>query len=129
MRYFQLLTEKVERTVEESCPQKFGLVIDGWGKGGTGTHFSAVFAAFQTNDLKPQTLLIAFLALFDETEFFASSQVEFFDFTLVVFNRTLSDVLFITGDNCTTNLKIAKLINVPIIGCAIHRFILAVLKY
>ena len=72
---------------------------------------------------------MAFSPLLDETDFSATSQVEFFEFTLDVFKLTLSDVLFITGDNCTTNLKVAKLINVPIIGCASHRFNLVVLKY
>ena len=129
MRYLQLLTKKVERKVEESLPQTFGLVIDGWSEGGTGTHYMAVFAAFQNKDLKPQALLMAFSPLLDETDFSASSQVEFIEFTLGVFKRTLSDVLFITGDNCTTNLKVAKLINVPIIGCASHRFNLSVLEY
>ena len=128
MRYLQLLTKKVERKVEESLPQTFGLVIDGWSEGGTGTHYMAVFAAFQNKDLKPQALLMAFSPLLDETDF-SAFQVEFIEFTLGVFKRTLSDVFFITVDNCTTNLKVAKLINVPIMGCVSHRFNLAVLKY
>ena len=97
--------------------------MDEWSEGGTCNHYMAVFAAFQSKDLKPQALSNGIFISF------GSNQVEFFEFTLGVFKLTLSDVLFITGDNCTTSLKVAKLINVPIIGCASHRFNLAVLKH
>ncbi|ETL50528.1 hypothetical protein L916_00253 [Phytophthora nicotianae] len=40
-----------------------------------------------------------------------------------------SSLSFLIGDNCATNQAIAILLNVPLIGCASHRFNLAVNSY
>ncbi|ETM03566.1 hypothetical protein L917_00239 [Phytophthora nicotianae] len=40
-----------------------------------------------------------------------------------------SSLSFLIGDNCATNQAIATLLNVPLIGCASHRFNLAVNAY
>ncbi|ETO73328.1 hypothetical protein F444_10714, partial [Phytophthora nicotianae P1976] len=38
-------------------------------------------------------------------------------------------VAFIVGNNCNTNQKIATLLGVPLVGCASHRFNLAVNRF
>ncbi|KAF1328177.1 hypothetical protein FI667_g7132, partial [Globisporangium splendens] len=38
-------------------------------------------------------------------------------------------VLFIVADNCATNQAIAKKLSVPLVGCASHRFNLAITRY
>jgi hypothetical protein len=41
-------------------------------------------------------------------------------------NRTLESVLCFVGDNCSTNKRLAAICSIPLIGCASHRFNLAV---
>ncbi|ETO82003.1 hypothetical protein F444_03769 [Phytophthora nicotianae P1976] len=45
---------------------------------------------------------------------------------LRIYNKTTDMVTFIVGDNCNTNQKIATLLGVPLVGCASHRFNLAI---
>ena len=42
------------------------------------------------------------------------------------YGRALDDCLFVVGDNCATNKRIATLMGVPLVGCASHRLNLAV---
>ena len=72
--------------------------------------------------------LIPFSPLIDETDFSAQSQVDFLIATLNVFRKTENDLEFLVGDNCSTNLRNAEFLNLPIIGRASHRFNLAVHK-
>jgi hypothetical protein len=44
-------------------------------------------------------------------------------------NRMKEDILFLVADNTNTNPATADLLDVPFIGCASHRFNLAVQKY
>lgn len=55
--------------------------------------------------------------------------MEFIDGTLNLYGKTLNSLLFIVGDNCKTNKKIADLCNVPFVGCASHRLNLAVKQF
>eukprot|EP00644_Phytophthora_capsici_P010759 jgi/Phyca11/104645/e_gw1.9.920.1 len=48
---------------------------------------------------------------------------------LDVYNKTEDMVGFLVGDNCSTNQSIATKMGVPLVGCASHRFNLAVGKY
>jgi hypothetical protein len=45
---------------------------------------------------------------------------------LPFFGKTLSQCLFIVGDNCGVNKRLANLMGVPLVGCASHRLNLAV---
>ena len=43
--------------------------------------------------------------------------------------KNVDDVIFLIGDNVSTNVKIARLLGVPLIGCASHRLNLATQKF
>ena len=47
-------------------------------------------------------------------------------FVLSVYGRDLSNVCAIVSDNCSTNLAIAKSLSIGFIGCASHRYKLAI---
>ncbi|KAG6973925.1 hypothetical protein JG687_00000639 [Phytophthora cactorum] len=48
---------------------------------------------------------------------------------LSVYEKDIDMVRFIVGDNCATNQSIATRLGVPLIGCASHRFNLAVNRF
>ncbi|KAG6962595.1 hypothetical protein JG688_00008523 [Phytophthora aleatoria] len=73
--------------------------------------------------------LIAHLAHNDDGSQDADAHIKLFDCMLDVYNKTLDMVAFIVGDNCSTNQSIATKLDVPLVGCASHRFNLAVNKY
>ncbi|EGZ12810.1 hypothetical protein PHYSODRAFT_511059 [Phytophthora sojae] len=48
---------------------------------------------------------------------------------LPFFGKSISGCLFLVGDNCGVNKRLANLLGVPLIGCASHRLNLAVRDY
>lgn len=46
--------------------------------------------------------------------------------SLEVYNMRLENVVDFISDNCAVNQRLASLASVPIIGCAAHKFKLAV---
>eukprot|EP00644_Phytophthora_capsici_P002948 jgi/Phyca11/103032/e_gw1.7.895.1 len=90
-------------------------------------HYIAVYGAFDTEgDLRLQLLAVSPL---DDGLQDADVHIKLFDGVLDVYNKTLDMVAFIVGDNCSTNQSIATKLGVPLVGCASHRFNLAVNKY
>jgi hypothetical protein len=55
--------------------------------------------------------------------------VQLFGSVLDVYNNTNAMVGFLVGDNCSTNRAIAEKMDIPLVGCASHRFNLAVNKF
>lgn len=52
------------------------------------------------------------------------------EFILEVFDKDISiNVICLVGDNCNVNKALADLCDLPLIGCAAHRFNLAVQAY
>jgi hypothetical protein len=66
---------------------------------------------------------------FDETRFTAQTQADFLVDAVENINRMKEDILFLVADNTNTNPATADLLDVPFIGCASHKFNLAVQKY
>jgi hypothetical protein len=59
----------------------------------------------------------------------ATEHRDFIEATLEINEKSLDDVLFLVGDNCSTNLALAELCGIPLVGCASHRLNLAVQPY
>ncbi|KAG3046349.1 hypothetical protein PC121_g20734 [Phytophthora cactorum] len=51
------------------------------------------------------------------------------DAVLELYNKDSAMIMFIVADNCAMNQAIATRLGVPLIGCASHRFNLAVCRY
>lgn len=45
---------------------------------------------------------------------------------LAFFDKTLDQCVFLVGDNCAVNKRLAHIMGVPLVGCASHRLNLAV---
>ena len=48
---------------------------------------------------------------------------------LETYGKTFDNVLCIVGDNCSVNQSMARILRVPLIGCASHKFNLAVRQW
>lgn len=65
----------------------------------------------------------------DEYDLSAASHLEFIKFHLSVFGKSTDNVICLIGDNVSTNKALATLMGKPLVGCASHRFNLAVQQY
>jgi len=56
----------------------------------------------------------------------AAAHEELLDSTIAMYKLTKANILCIIGDNCNTNKCLARQWGIPLVGCASHRFNLAV---
>ncbi|GMF19279.1 unnamed protein product [Phytophthora lilii] len=92
--------------------------------------YLAVLAVFQ-HDGRADRVLVAFAPLIDEdvTDHTSASHVKFLEGVLPFSNRIIEDVIYLVGDKCAVNTKLANLLAIPLVGCASHRLNLAVQKF
>ncbi|KAG3086359.1 hypothetical protein PI125_g18948 [Phytophthora idaei] len=64
-----------------------------------------------------------------EYDLSAEAYLEMIDAVFELYNKDSAMIMFIVADNCATNQAIATRLGVPLIGCASHRFNLAVCRY
>lgn len=62
----------------------------------------------------------------DNFDFSSESHKKLIEHVLGVFDCTLENVFCLVGDNCAVNTHLADLCNLPLVGCASHRFNLEV---
>ncbi|ETP52382.1 hypothetical protein F442_02595 [Phytophthora nicotianae P10297] len=93
---------RVGRKLEKELGTLFGLMLDG--RSHAGVHYVGRYAVYEADG-------------------------EMFKNILDVYNKTEDMVGFMVGDNCSTNQSIATKMGVPLVGCACHRFNLAVGNY
>ncbi|KAF1790190.1 Ribonuclease H-like domain [Phytophthora cactorum] len=103
----------------------FGIMFDGWSN--CSMHYVAVFGVFEADGVF-HIQLLAVSPLQDGPQG-ADAHTKLFDGVLDVYNKKLDMVAFVIGDNCSTNQSIATKLGVPLVGCASHRFKLAVNRY
>jgi len=129
MKYMDLTTKQVEEEIKKVLPDDFAIVFDGWTCEETTTHYLAIAVAYLGKDGKRESVLLAFTPFEDESSFTAAAHKELLETTLNVYGKSLSNVICLVGDNCATNQRLAKECNLPLVGCAAHRFNLEVQKY
>ena len=76
-----------------------------------------------------RTPLLAISPLLDETTLTAESHQQLIESTLQQYNRDVTSLQFIVGDNCNLNKRIATNLNKHFVGCASHRLNLAAQRY
>ena len=121
------MVSTVEKKISEKLPQFFGLMIDGWTEMGSSTHYLGVFG-FISDKSTGQSVcpLLAFSPLIDESSYTADSHIEFLEFVLKVYDKSIQNVKFLVCDNENLNKSISRKLNIPMIGCESHRLNLAV---
>ncbi|RHY18350.1 hypothetical protein DYB32_010395 [Aphanomyces invadans] len=142
--YMHLLRASVVEDIKKELPDKFGVVLDGWTH--MSEHFIALFAVYVKNDERKEVLL-AMTPLIKDTSLAdaqgvdelqegpetdevvshtAKKHVQWIGKQLSKFKRMSSCISFVVADNCSVNKKMATDMEVPLLGCASHRFNLAV---
>lgn len=125
MRYLPKLTEHVEKKIGSLLPKKISLVFDGWTTGST--HYLAVFASYPAKTTNGYDVrLLTFSPMGDECHLDAQEHVKFITYVLELYGKSWDNVICLIGDNCNTNKAVANNASVPLVGCASHRFNLAV---
>lgn len=123
--YMRRLVGVVEGKVTARLPEKFALVFDGWSCGST--HYLAVFASVPAeNEHGFEYFMLTMSPFQDETSLDANEHLEFLTSTLELYGKNWSNVVALVGDNCAVNKSLSTKARVPFIGCASHRFNLAV---
>ena len=122
-KYILAMIPVVERRIHDEIPDKFGLLFDGWSDGTV--HYVAIFAIYNRNGEYTE-MLLACGPLDKEDDLSADQHVQFLHTTLEFYNKNIKDVVALVSDNCAVNRKISNLTNIPLIGCASHKFNLAV---
>ncbi|POM64142.1 Hypothetical protein PHPALM_20371 [Phytophthora palmivora] len=126
------VTKAVEMKIAAEMPAVFGLLFDGWTH--DSEHFIAVYACYEINGV-PYRPLLAMAPILEPPEPDADDTVivhnaeahrDAFILILTVFGKKIDQVIFLVSDNCPLNKKLARLLNVPLVGCASHRLNLAV---
>lgn len=119
------LTKAVECKISNMLPNKFALIFDGWSQ--NSRHYVAIFASFPStsNSHGYETVLLSFAPLTGERNLSSDAHIRYFGFVLELYGKGWTNVTAIIGDNCNTNTCMAKLVGTHFIGCASHRFNLA----
>ena len=119
----------VKEYVKQRLPSTFASVLDGWTEGTD--HYIGIWASYNvtdgTHDGKEhpiQTLLsICPLLLADGIEgMTARDHPSHINLILGGYDKNEMNVICLVGDNCTVNQSIARIMEVPLIGCASHKF-------
>lgn len=125
LKYMELVTKKVEKKIAKELPDKFAIVIDGWSE--AGCYYLGTYASFPANNsLGYKTRLLSFSPLEDETTHSADQHLESLKYVLSLFGKSFKNVIAIIADNCATNRSLSRLAGTHFIGCASHRYNLAV---
>jgi hypothetical protein len=124
IKYIANLRDILKNKIIKTLPAKFGIMFDGWSAGGQHTHYVAVYGCFLG-----KSVLLGFQPLLDETNQNTENHCDFIRYTLAMYRKDVSNVLFLVGDNMNTNTAIADQLCVPLVGCAAHRLNLACKQY
>ena len=126
-KYMNKLMSVVETKISLKLPDKFALVFDGWSACDS-NHFMAVFATYvdESATVGYAKVLLTIAPLGEGVSFTAKDHYDFVTYVLNVYHKTWENVVCLVGDNCNTNKALATIAKRPLVGCASHRFNLAV---
>ncbi|KAG3114465.1 hypothetical protein PI126_g24719 [Phytophthora idaei] len=124
MRYMHHVAAKVGARIAVDMNGQFGLMFDGWTSGTT--HFVAIYGIFTKDGILSPVLLSISPAEYGQS---TEAYLEMINAVFELYNKDSAMIMFIVADNCATNQASATRLGVPLIGCASHRFNLAVCRY
>ncbi|RLN85404.1 hypothetical protein BBJ28_00015643 [Nothophytophthora sp. Chile5] len=118
--YMRRVAERVGNAIAVEMGSVVSLMFDGWTH--SSHHFVAIFAVHDGSDGR-QERLIGLSPM--EHGLTADALIECLNAVLGVYNKDTSVCKYLVGDNCSTNQSMATKLGVPLVGCASHRFNLA----
>lgn len=126
MKHIDQLGYEIEGILKDILPDRFAVAFDGWDNGNN-TNYCGVFVMWYDNEKAiNRVYLLRMAPLYRADDYGADSHIQ----TLVRFlgrvGKTLENVVVLCGDNCETNLAIARRTGIHFMGCHSHRLNLAV---
>jgi BED zinc finger len=120
-----------ETIVTKLSASKFVLMFDGWTEGTEhyiGLNISYNVQCKETGKQVPTHSLLSMRPLLAEeiVGMTAADHLRHISKVMLSYGRASEDILCLVGDNCAVNKKMAADLGVPILGCASHKFNLAV---
>ena len=126
MKHKAALVVRVENKIANMLPDVFCVVLDGWSC--ATTHYVALFATYPSDAPNGYCkVLLAFSPMGNEKSLDAETHVTFIEKTLRLYKKSMDNVMAFIGDNVSTNKRAARLAKVAFVGCASHRYNLAVM--
>lgn len=132
-RHLLSLCDVMKETLQKELPPKYVVVFDGWTEGTQ--HYIGVAASYmKTVDGKEtacQTMVSMKPLLADGiTGMRDINHIEHLSNVLQGYGRSNNDIICLVGDNsAVNNQSMARILGVPLIGCASHKFNLAVRRW
>ncbi|KAG3241349.1 hypothetical protein PI124_g13790 [Phytophthora idaei] len=119
------VTKVVEITIGKEMPVYFGLILDDCSFGTE--QYQGVYGYYETPN-GSQYPLLSMAPVMDEPgdHLTAEGHLMAIERFLPFVVKTIQGVKFLVGDNCAVNKRLAKLMEVPLVGCGSHRLNLAV---
>ena len=125
MAYMDDLTTVVEKKLAKMIPDSFALVFDGWTH--VSTHYLSIFATWGSNEETGyEVALLGLSPLENEETLSAVEHENYITYVLNLFGKSAENVACVIADNNNTNKAVADAMGASFIGCASHRFNLAV---
>ncbi|OWY93765.1 hypothetical protein PHMEG_00036715, partial [Phytophthora megakarya] len=124
MQHMRHVALSIGKTIATEMGTSFCLIFDGWTN--NSLHFLGIYAVFILDGERCQHLLA--LSPMEERQS-AEAHVDYIWAVLDVYEKEMDMVKFIVGDNCSTYQNIATGLGIPLIGCASHRFNLAINRF
>jgi hypothetical protein len=131
-RHIVSLHSVVCDNIRKELPSKFALVFDGWSEGpqhyiGVGASYTKIVDGAET---PVQTMLSMKPLLADGVVgMTALDHISHISKVLEKYGKTMRDVMCLAADNCSVNQAMARLLHIPLLGCASHKFNLAVRRW
>ena len=119
MKYLDQLGFKIEGILCEILPDRFALAFDGWDNGNN-TNYCGVFVMWYDDVKKDHVYLLRLAPLLRLDNFGANSHIEKLTGFLARVGKTMQNVVVLCGDNCETNLAIARRSGIHFMGCYSH---------
>lgn len=114
MKAIRFTSQSVSEKLKTEMPTKIALIFDGWSDCNS-AHYIGVFAGYlcqKTNS--PCFPLLAISPPKDQTFYTAEAHKTFIETTLQLYNKTLGNVLFFVGDDCSTNTRLSDITKIPL---------------
>ncbi|ETI50573.1 hypothetical protein F443_05899 [Phytophthora nicotianae P1569] len=128
VRDMEIVTKAVERSINDELLERFGAILDRWTH--CSNHYLAVQACYDKDGVR-HCLLLYMVPIINgpddrlNAENYMCALASFLPF----FGKDVSNVIFLVGDNCAVNRRLARLMGVPLVGCVSHRLNFAVRRF
>ncbi|KAG6961193.1 hypothetical protein JG688_00009223, partial [Phytophthora aleatoria] len=113
----QKCAANIGAVIEREMGNVLGVMWDGWSH--STVHYVAIYAVYTVAGKRVERLLA--LSPIVEGSQDAEVHIDMFKRVLELYNKDITMVAFLVADNCSSNL--------PLVGCASHRYNLAVNRY